>query len=627
MIEFASLMAEVAQRLLGAPNKQHSTQAEWRYGTNGSLRVSVEGPHAGTWRSHEEQVGGGVLDLICFREGCDKHAALEWLKQQFPDVVEDRPQQQPARSRVVARYAYVDERGDLMFEVERLEPKSFRQCRPDGNGGRLYNLKGVRAVPYRLPDVIEAIALGKPVYVVEGEKDADNLAAQGLTATCNAGGARKWRDEFAGIFEGARVIVLPDNDEPGAEHAEMVARSLRNVAQSVKVLQLAGLPRKGDVSDWLAAGGTGAQLQDMAEAAPEWRAQRIGRLPAVWFGDEDREPPLSWLVKGVLVDGGLSAVFGAPGSSKTFLVLDMALSIAHGFEFFGHKVMQGGVVYVSGEGGSGMRQRMKAWRNLKGDRERAPFVMVPASVNLFDNDDGVSDLIGEVAAHAQTMGHPVRLVVLDTLSRMIGSGDEDRAHDVNVIVQKAERIQRETGAHVLVVHHSGKDRDRGMRGSNALLGAVDAAIEVTRHESGLCEAKITKVKDGGAADPFRYLLAQSILGQDEDGEDITSCVVSAQDASPSEPEGKRKPTLGDRERIALEALREAVIALGQDGKGGSVPTSVRTVTVEQWREFAYRRGLSASDEADAKRKAFQRVREKLHAKGIIGAWDDLIWEA
>ena len=85
-------------------------------------------------------------------------------------------------------------------------------------------------------------------------------------------------------------------------------------------------------------------------------------------------------------------------------------------------------------------------------------------------------------AHGAALGVPVRLIVLDTLSRMIGSGDEDKARDINMVVQRAEQVQRETGAHVLIVHHSGKDRDRGMRGSNALLGAVDASIEVSRHE-------------------------------------------------------------------------------------------------------------------------------------------------
>jgi KaiC/GvpD/RAD55 family RecA-like ATPase len=619
-------MPAVAERLLGEPNARLSTQTELRFGSNGSLRVSIGGPNKGTWRSHEEQVGGGVLDLVAHQLGGDRRAALDWLKAEFPDFA-GAPEERAGKAKIVATYPYYDELGEVLFESVRMEPKTFRQRQPDGRGGWVWNLKGVRPVPYHLPEIGEAIALGRTVFIAEGEKDVDALWAAGIPATCNPGGAGKWRHEYSEIFKDAHVVVLPDNDEPGAAHGEQVAKALSDTAASVKVLQLPNLPRKGDVSDWLASGGTGSALLAMAEEASAWRPQQIRRLPAVWYGDEDKEPQLSWLVKGVLIEGGLSAVFGAPGSTKTFLVLDMALHIAHGRDFFGHRVAAGGVVYVSGEGGAGMRLRMKAWRQERNGSARVPFVMVPTSVNLFDDNEGVEALISDIRAHAETMGQPCRLVVLDTLSRMIGSGDEDRAHDVNVIVQRADRIQRETGAHVLVVHHSGKDKDRGMRGSNALLGAVDAAIEVTRHDSGFCEAKIAKVKDGGSAEPFRYNLAQSVLGQDEDGEDITSCVVSAADASTRETEGGRKAKLNDRERIALEALREAAIANGKAGQGGAVPTTARTVTVEEWRTYAYQRGLSGSSEPDALRQAFKRVREKLQARGLTGTWGELVWEA
>lgn len=618
-------MPAVAERLLGEPNARLSSQTELRFGSNGSLRVSIGGPNKGTWRNHEEQVGGGVLDLVAHQLGGDRRAALDWLKAEFPDFA-GAPEERAGKSKIVATYPYYDELGELLFEVVRMEPKTFRQRQPDGRGGWVWNLKGVRPVPYHLSEIGEAIALGKTVFIAEGEKDVDALWAAGIPATCNPAGAGKWRPEFAEIFAGAHVVVLPDNDEPGAAHGEHVAKALSEIAASVKVLQLPNLPRKGDVSDWLGSGGTGSALLSMAEEASPWRPTQARRLPFVWYGDEDLEPALSWLVRGVLVEGGLSAVFGAPGSTKSFLVLDLALRIAHGREFFGRRVAAGGVVYVSGEGGSGMRLRMKAWRLNKDGDGRAPFVMVPSSVNLFDDAEGVEALIGDIKAHAEEMARPCRLVVLDTLSRMIGSGDEDRAHDVNVIVQKAERIQRETGAHVLIVHHSGKDKDRGMRGSNALLGAVDAAIEVTQHESGFCEAKVAKVKDGGSTEPFRYTLTQSVLGQDEDGEDITSCTVSPSDASAVEPNKRSRMT--GAERIAFDALKDVLAEAGQTGQGRTgqnVPENVPVVSGDLWREHAYRRGISGSDEPDSKRKAFNRARESLISKGFVGAWDDLAW--
>ncbi len=621
MTDFADLIGPVAQRLLGDPAPHLSSKDEWRYGTRGSLSVKVGGQHKGTWSDHETATGGGVLDLVARQKGGDRKSAAEWLKQEFR-LADDRPA--PTARREVAAYPYTDENGELLFEVVRFEPKDFRQRRPDGRGGFVWNLKSVRLVPYRLPDLIEDLAQDRTVFLVEGEKDVDHLRSLGIPASCNPAGAGKWRDDFSPVFNGADVVILPDNDDAGREHAEKVARSLAAHASRVRVVELPNLPRKGDVSDWLRAGGTVDVLHQLVDQSAMWRPKTPTRLPVVWYGDEDAAPPLSWLVKGLLVDGGLSAIYGPPGTSKTFVALDLALHVAHGRDWFGRRVAAGAVVYVSGEGQSGMLLRMKAWRQAKGDGTRAPFALVPSSVNLFDDDTGADILIADVKAHAAALDVPLRLVVLDTLSRMIGSGDEDKARDINVVVQRAEKIQRETGALVLIVHHSGKDRDRGMRGSNALLGAADAVIEISRHEeSGICEGKIVKVKDGSADVPLKYTLRQSVLGQDEDGEDITSCVVEPTDASPGVTRGK--PNLTNAEKIALEALDEALIEQGVVQPIISVPSGGRAVKVDVWRGYAYRKRISEADNQEARKKAFQNVRMGLQAKKVIGIEGDWAW--
>lgn len=173
---------------------------------------------------------------------------------------------QNSRRRVVAAYNYHGPDGKLVFQVTRWEPKNFTQRRPDENGGWIPSVKGIELVPYRLPGIITA----KSVFIVEGEKDADALADLGLTATTCAQGAGKWRPEYNRHFAGKRVAILPDNDDPGRKHAHDVARQLNGLAEVVKVLELPGLPPKGDVSDWLAAGGTSDALLDMAKAAPAW---------------------------------------------------------------------------------------------------------------------------------------------------------------------------------------------------------------------------------------------------------------------------------------------------------------------------------------------------------------------
>jgi len=176
-------------------------------------------------------------------------------------------------------YDYEDENGDVLFRVTRYYVKGdggewakrFVQKRPDGSGGFVNGLgPGVRRVPYNLPAVLAAIAAGEPVYVVEGEKDVHTLRAWGLVGTCNAGGAGKWDPAFAAFLGGARVVVLPDNDEPGRKHAEAVALSLRGTAAAVAVVRLPGLPEKGDVTDWARLGHTAKELDALAaEAEPE----------------------------------------------------------------------------------------------------------------------------------------------------------------------------------------------------------------------------------------------------------------------------------------------------------------------------------------------------------------------
>jgi hypothetical protein len=185
----------------------------------------------------------------------------------MPAVIKSRNFGQPLDT-----YDYRNEAGELLYQVCRLEPKGFRQRRPDlsSPGGWSWSLAGVRRVPYRLSELLAADP-GATVFICEGEKDCDRLVRMGLVASTNSGGAGKWRNEFAEHFRGRDIVILPDNDEPGRKHAQQVANSLAAVARSIKVVELPGLPEKGDVSDWLDAGGTAAKLTELVASAAEWR--------------------------------------------------------------------------------------------------------------------------------------------------------------------------------------------------------------------------------------------------------------------------------------------------------------------------------------------------------------------
>lgn len=180
--------------------------------------------------------------------------------------------------RIVATYGYRNEKGELLYESVRYEPKDFRQRAPDGRGGWNWSLKGVRLVLFRLPEVLAAKERGLPVVLVEGEKDALTLAAKHFSATCNPMGAGKWKSEFSEALRGADVVIIPDNDKPGREHADAVAASLDGVASRVRIVNLPGSwngQSVKDVSDFFAAGAEGADLISMIDSVAE-RRRRAG---------------------------------------------------------------------------------------------------------------------------------------------------------------------------------------------------------------------------------------------------------------------------------------------------------------------------------------------------------------
>jgi len=221
----------------------------------------------------DEAEDGKVL-LKCFA-GCDTKDILAaiglTMRDLYPEPEQKHGQEGPGK--IIATYGYKDADGRLLFQVCRTADKRFFQRRPDGKGGWLNGLGGVKPVLYRLPELLKAVQRGETVFIPEGEKDCDNLTRIGLTATTSPMGAGKWRDHYSEHLKGANVVILPDNDEPGRKHAQQVAQSLYGKAASVKVLELPGLPAKGDVSDWLEAGHTKEELMRLAEETPDWRLQ------------------------------------------------------------------------------------------------------------------------------------------------------------------------------------------------------------------------------------------------------------------------------------------------------------------------------------------------------------------
>lgn len=201
---------------------------------------------------------GNVL-LKC-HAGCSTKSILNALQMTFHDLFEAN-NGNSGRRKIEKIYDYIDEEGRLVHQTVRYFPKDFKQRRPDGQGGWIWKMGDTRLVLYNLPDVLRA----QQVFVVEGEKDADNLMRVGLTATTSPMGAEKWRSHYGDFLSDKNIVIIPDNDEAGEKHVMKIVANILGKARSVKVVRLDGLEPKGDVSDWLNSGGTKEALLELVE--------------------------------------------------------------------------------------------------------------------------------------------------------------------------------------------------------------------------------------------------------------------------------------------------------------------------------------------------------------------------
>jgi hypothetical protein len=619
-------MEAVARGLLGEPNKHLSSADELRFGAHGSMSVDLT---KGTWFDHEGGEGGGVLDLVTRETQLKNGAAVGYMKENLGLAIEDGRAPIKTHKRIVATYDYADEDGEVHFQVVRYEPKDFRQRRPDptSKDGWSWSVKGVKPIPYRMADLWSLEGRGT-AYIVEGEKDADALAHLGVVATCNAGGAGKWPADLAPSFAGLDVIILPDNDAAGRNHAGVVSAALKGVARSVRILDLPGLPPKGDVSDWIKAGGTGEELNRLAgERARIWAPappeSRFGAIP--WAAMDTVTMRQDWQVEDLFFSGDTVLAFGASGSGKSFLAVDMGLAIARGVPFLGKATRKGSVLYQAGEGGRGLLKRLKAYRQHHGLWSAdVPFVLLPETVNLFSGDGDVEAFGEECLAWKAALPEPLALIVIDTFSTASTGANENASEDMSRMLAAGKRLNTITGAAIMWVHHKNAAGDRE-RGHTSLRANVDSAIEITRdEETNYRTLRVVKIKDGEDGEKIGFQLQPVDIGTYDDGKTITSCVVvPAQVGDPRTGERRTKLSVGQTK--FLKILDDAITQ-----RGGVIPSGERappnTYGVE-WAKFRdiYKVINGAGMADDAIRQAVRRDGDALFNKGLIDKEDHWIW--
>ncbi len=438
----------------------------------------------------------------------------------------DRRDDRQPKGKIVATYDYVDDGGAVLFQAVRFEPKDFRQRRPNSSGWA-WSTKGVRQVPYRLPELAEAIASERPVIIVEGEKDVDALARWGIPATCNAGGAGKWRDELNPYFDGADVVIIPDRDPqrthpktgelmfhadgrpmlPGQDHAQDVARRLAPVARRVRILELwrswSEMPLKGDVSDWIAAGGTAEAFWQLVEAAPKC-AQTRPSGPA----KQPKEPyswkkigvnagsirmmkfnPITFLVRDLIPNEGITLICAKPKVGKSWLVLDIAVAATMNRYVLGDiKPEQGDVLYLALED-SLRRIQSRMTKLLPTFTDEWPETLTFATTWRRVDQGGLDD-IREWAVEARAAGRKIAFVAIDVLKMVRPpnkAGQPPYEADYEAI-KGLHQLAIDLAIPIVVIHHTRKadadDLIDKVSGTAGLTGAVDTIIVIERQAQG-----------------------------------------------------------------------------------------------------------------------------------------------
>lgn len=325
-------------------------------------------------------------------------------------------------------------------------------------------------------------------------------------------------------------------------------------------------------------------------------------------------PPPLWLVDGLVPERSLVMPYGPPKQGKTFVILSMALHIAASMDWMGKAVQGGGVIYIAGEGLGGLGLRVKAMREHYQIRADIPFWIARRAIN-FGSADAVGHLLQVVRDTAQ--GKPIVLVVVDTLARAAPGVEENSSKEMGVVVAACDRVRDELGCTVMPIHHTGKDDTKGLRGSSAIHGAVDASFKIST-SGDRTKLEPMDQKDADPGPPMIFEMKEIMVGISRN-----SLVPVLADAEIDDGQPK-KHNLHGQEELALRALKTSLERFGEIITGSAnVPANVPVCKDETWRE-GYK-NLKPDIEWQSARVTFRRVASKLIEKRIVGCYAPYVW--
>ena len=351
-------------------------------------------------------------------------------------------------------------------------------------------------------------------------------------------------------------------------------------------------------------------------AGPEKAKKRIELVPWADLQDE----PVQWLIDGLLPAKAFAALFGKPGTYKSFVAQYISAMIGTGREVFGRPSNIGHVIYIAGEGGAGLKRRRDALIKKHGlDGETVQVHFIKTQLNLRSTDADLIALIKEIKA----LGIKPDLIVIDTLARAFAGGNENAPEDMGAFISIIGALQDALDTAVLIVHHSGKDEARGLRGHSSLLGAVDTELEVTKispdgSKDRIGKLSVTKQKDGEDGYEINYRMELVSFSQ-IDPQNSSLVVVPMDGEVVSE---RKKRPLNPNDQVVLKALKAALDDAPERVSSPRIPANKLVTKVSTWRSSYYM--LSANDQ-ESKKKTFSRASERLVSRGTVCVLGEYCW--
>jgi len=575
-------------------------------------------------------------------------------------------------------WQYQDEDRVTVFVKHRLRVgetgKTYRLYKVDTDGKRYPTLGDARIVPYKLPELLDAKTAGRIIYLAEGEKAVDALMSLGVVATTAHSGAGHWPEAITEYFAGANVVILPDNDLSGWSYARKAAEAILPIAKALKVVDLRLQEQGDDAYEFIEAGGGRAELAALVKAAPkvnnvddvtiperlqaiqpnapidvpppqaediakEFAPDPLKEAPKptktikIESWDTIQDEPVEWLIDGVIPKGSFTALYGPPGSFKSFIALDIAEAIATGRTWMGRPVKQtGAVLYLAGEGFGGIGARIKACKLHHQTQDGAPIYIVRHQLNLRSSAEDFNALMMAVVTLVEQTGMEFSLAIVDTLARAFGGGNENSSEDMGAFITAMGKVQEFLNCALMVLHHSGKDAAKGLRGHSSLLGAVDTELELLRFDEQMKGVlTISKQKDGADNERFGFEMVEVEIRPAGLGlsDPVVSLAVKASDSAVNEMSKKTKNNAGKGRNQSIEMMSLETVVKSKGILRFIEGQQRMAVNLTDWKaEFRSKKGIT-DDSTDNQKKAFdkawERAQKRLQESGEIGIRDKSAW--